>query len=283
MRPLRRIPEESLCVVRQSGCVCAVIALRRLSERRVGSARVRHARYLDTGAGRRSRIAGWPARMRDRRRHQRVSACRGHPTLARMGPARRWRRRRSRLTRCSASSAATRRSCSEGLLTMCGIAGFVGFGSPGHEGSEETAMRMGLAIAHRGPDDAGNLVRPGCRGGAGAPPVVDHRTFGGGPSTDVVAIRTLRRGLQRRNLQPRRTARATAHRAGLEGALRHRNPAGRFRSLGHRGDAQASHRHVRDRGMGPSAARADAGSRPRRREAAVLRARTMACCCSARS
>lgn len=43
---------------------------------------------------------------------------------------------------------------------MCGIAGFVGFGSVGNDGVEETARRMGMAIAHRGPDDAGIWCDP---------------------------------------------------------------------------------------------------------------------------
>lgn len=38
---------------------------------------------------------------------------------------------------------------------MCGFAGFVGFGRLGGVGVEEVARRMGLAVAHRGPDDAG--------------------------------------------------------------------------------------------------------------------------------
>jgi asparagine synthase (glutamine-hydrolysing) len=38
---------------------------------------------------------------------------------------------------------------------MCGIAGFVGFSGLGSEAPASTAARMGLAIAHRGPDDAG--------------------------------------------------------------------------------------------------------------------------------
>jgi asparagine synthase (glutamine-hydrolysing) len=38
---------------------------------------------------------------------------------------------------------------------MCGIAGFIGFGRLGSESPEAIATRMGLAIAHRGPDDAG--------------------------------------------------------------------------------------------------------------------------------
>lgn len=38
---------------------------------------------------------------------------------------------------------------------MCGIAGFVGFGNIRTEDAQAIAMRMGLAIAHRGPDDSG--------------------------------------------------------------------------------------------------------------------------------
>lgn len=38
---------------------------------------------------------------------------------------------------------------------MCGIAGFVGFSGLGSGAPASTAARMGLAIAHRGPDDVG--------------------------------------------------------------------------------------------------------------------------------
>jgi asparagine synthase (glutamine-hydrolysing) len=38
---------------------------------------------------------------------------------------------------------------------MCGFAGFVGFGRLGDQAADEVARRMGSAVAHRGPDDAG--------------------------------------------------------------------------------------------------------------------------------
>ena len=59
--------------------------------------------------------------------------------------------------------------------------------------------------------------------------------------------------------------------AGVARSLRYGNFVGGFRGLGYRSNAAKGRGHVRARAVGPSGAHLDAGPRPPRREAAVLR------------
>ena len=78
--------------------------------------------------------------------------------------------------------------------------------------------------------------------------------------------------LQRRGVQPPDADGAAAgRRRAVPHALRHRDGAARVRAA-RRGGARGAARHVRVRDVGSADADADAGARPLRREAAVLRA-----------
>src|SRR4051794_18041053 len=47
-------------------------------------------------------------------------------------------------------------------LPMCGLAGFVSSDAVSSESLIESVRRMCTAIAHRGPDDAGEWIDPAC-------------------------------------------------------------------------------------------------------------------------
>ena len=135
-------------------------------------------------------------------------------------------------------------------------------------------MRMGLAIAHRGPDDAGIWCDADAERGACPPPPVDHRPLGGRPPADAVADPAASSWST--------TARSTTTQRLRARARRPRGPAWRGHSdteallaAFEPGACEATLKRVV--GMfafavwDRRAARADAGARPARREAAVLR------------
>ena len=66
---------------------------------------------------------------------------------------------------------------------MCGIAGILAF-NDAFSLDEATVTRMSDTLRHRGPDDAGALVRRRGPGGPGSPPAVDHRSLVRRPSAD---------------------------------------------------------------------------------------------------
>ena len=71
---------------------------------------------------------------------------------------------------------------------MCGLAGLVG---PPGDPSERaaTAARMAATLAHRGPDDFGQLGRCARRGRVRLPPTLDHRPDPGGSPADELCRR----------------------------------------------------------------------------------------------
>jgi len=102
-------------------------------------------------------------------------------------------------------------------------------------------------------------------------PPIDHRTFPGRRSTDDVIVWPFRHFLQWRDLQRgRATSGARGCGTAISRALRYRGRCRRCGGLGHRGDYLPSHRHVRNRAMGPTRARALSHPRSARHQATLL-------------
>ena len=143
-------------------------------------------------------------------------------------------------------------------------------------------MRWRPASAIAAPTTPAPWCRSGAPRRARPPPAVDHRPVRGGPPADVQRGRDGLDHLQRRDLQPR------ALRAELEAkghtlplAHRHRGDPPPLRGGG-TGLRRSAGRHVRVRDLGRAPARAVAGPRPDRRQAAATTRSCPAGSCSAR-
>ena len=148
---------------------------------------------------------------------------------------------------------------------MCGILGTYDLAI-----SAGQLAAMSDAIAHRGPDAAGDLdqLRRRPAGAARAPAAVDHRPVGRGQP----AVRQGRAGagVLRRDLQlPGAAGRAAHRRDQLPHRLRHRGAAGGVAPLGS-GEPPPPARHVRLRAVRRARGHAHPGPRPVRHQAAVL-------------
>ena len=105
-----------------------------------------------------------------------------------------------------------------GFLIMCGLAGVLVSSRPSAAELGDWTRRMIEPIAHRGPDDSGVWSDRRRRRRARVPPARDPRSLPARPSADVVAVRPVRDGLQRRGLQLRRAAPASWSRTGTASA-----------------------------------------------------------------
>ena len=159
---------------------------------------------------------------------------------------------------------------------MCGFAGILSTAGFTREELADHASRMIAPIAHRGPDDSGDLG--GRAGGrrAGLSPARDPRPLAARPSADVVAVRPVRHRLQRRGLQLRDLRRELeSHGYGFHGHSDTEVILAAFEQWGIDGGRPPFRGNVRDRGMGRASKRAVAGPGSARQEAALclLRAR----------
>ena len=148
---------------------------------------------------------------------------------------------------------------------MCGIAGYVTT-QPAPE-SRAVLERMTDTIRHRGPDDSGYYQD--ALGFARLSPPEHHRP-GGRPPADVERKRRSVDCLQRRDLQPRRTATGTGtERPPLRHAMRHGNCGACLRRVW-TGLRKALSRHVCICRVGPREPAVVLRAGPARQEASVL-------------
>ena len=168
---------------------------------------------------------------------------------------------------------------------MCGIAGLISTAAV----DERAVARLIRPIAHRGPDDDGIWVDAEAGVGLGHRRLAIVDLSPAGPPADALGRRPLRPHLQRRDLQPRRAARASSRRrARSRRAAGAAIPTPRFSS---RASSPGGwpRRCARSAGMFAFALwdrkerTLEPGPRPVRREAALLRLGRAATSCSAPS